>query len=292
LGAWLHGRVFLPAFELGPHCVQDYVMAIRRSGARFLNGYASACYMLAVLVDQAGLDLSFESVFTTAEMIPDQWTERIARVFSARVLPYYGCVEVNSVGFSCPAAPVYHISDEHVIVEVEDVSGQTGLEGAGAFLITDLDNRAMPLIRYRNGDAGRVEGPGCPCGRTLGRVSRLDGRVSDMLVTTAGARISGAIVPHALRLIANVGSYQLIQRAPGQATVRIVRAPGYDRQAAEAELRRIFRQHLCAQADIEFEYVSSVPRTAAGKARFVINEYLAAQGEQSEPGDVARASPE
>lgn len=278
--SWLAGETFLPAFELGPHNVERYAERIRRSGAHFLIGYTSACYLLATLAEQIAAGLTFTAVYPTAELLLDEWVQVIGRVFSAKVLPYYGCGEVNSLGYYCTEAPVYHTCDEHAVIEVETDGGQTALVGEGSFLVTDLDNFAMPFIRYRNGDAGQLAGPGCACGRSLGRITRLDGRVNDMLVTAGGARICGAIVPHSFRLINNVESYQLVQNAPGQATIRIVRAPPYDPASEEPKLRKIFGSHLGSERDIQIEYVSSIPCTPAGKARFVLNEYLAAKEER------------
>jgi phenylacetate-coenzyme A ligase PaaK-like adenylate-forming protein len=269
---WLSGHVFLPAFELGAHNVGEYVARIRRSGARFLIGYASACYSLATLVEAAGERLSFKAVFPTAELCPQAWADIIARVFSAQVLPYYGCGEVYSLGYSCPEGGGYHTCDEHAVIEVESDTGQANFEGDGALLITDLDNRAMPLIRYRNGDAGQIAAPGCPCGRSLGRIVRLDGRVNDMLLTTSGGKFSGVIATHSFRLIDHVESYQVVQRAPGQATVRIVRGPSYDPAVEEPKVYSIFRKHLGEGSQVAIEYVTSIAKTPAGKARFVINE--------------------
>jgi len=274
LRKWFSGDVFLPAFELGPHNTHDYVTRIRRSRARFLIGYASACYSLATLVESVNERLSFTAVLPTAELCPQAWADTISRVFSAQVLPYYGCGEVNSIAYSCPAGGgIYHTCDEHVVVEVEK-DGQVALEGEGAFLITDLDNHAMPLIRYHNGDAGQLAGAGCRCGRNLGRITRVDGRVNDMLMTTAGVKFSGVIATHSFRLIDHVESYQVVQRAPGQATIRIVRGAGYEPSIEEPKLHTIFGKHLGEGSQVAIEYVSSIDKTPAGKVRFVINEYI------------------
>ncbi|HXJ19265.1 MAG TPA: hypothetical protein VMT03_03460 [Polyangia bacterium] len=273
---WFAGKVFLPAFELDERNVGAYVEAINRGGARFLVGYASACNQLASLVERAGLELRLEAVFPTAELLLEEWEERMRRVFGATILPYYGCGEVQSLGYSCPEAHgVYHTSDEHVVLEVEGATGQGAFEGEGAFLITDLDNHAMPLIRYRNGDAGKLAGPGCTCGRSLGRILRLDGRVQDVLLTTTGNAISGALGPHAFRLIQNVDAFQIVQRRPGHAAIRIVRGPEYDPATEEPKLRAIFSGHLGPGSEIEIEYPPDLPKTAAGKSRLVMNEYLA-----------------
>ena len=278
---WFAGKTFLPAFELGAGSVADYVAAIRRANARFVVGYCSACHQLAALAEKAGIELRLDAVFPTAELLPEAWAERIGQVFGARVLPYYGCGEVQSLGYSCPDAPgTYHTSDEHAIIEVEQggEGGRTSLTGEGAFLLTDLDNNAMPLIRYRNGDAGVLGGPGCACGRSLGRITRLDGRVNDVLITASGDSISGLIGTHAFRMVTGVAEYQVVQRRPGHAIIKIVRAPaGYDPLTEEPKLRTIFGKHLGNEGDVSIEYHDSLPRTAAGKARFVINEYLSAQ---------------
>lgn len=275
--AWFAGKVFLPAFELTEDNVQQYAATITRAGARHLVGYASACYEFARLCEKRGVSLALEVALTTAESLEPKWEQAIRAVFGARALPYYGCGEVQSIGYSCPETPgVYHVSDEHVVLEVEP--SETGAApNEGPFLVTDLDNLAMPFIRYRNGDAGVLAEPGCACGRTLGRILRIDGRVSDVLLTASGQRISGAIGAHAFRLVPSVEAYQIVQDAPGHVELRVVRQAGYDASAVEPELRQIFSRHLGRADGVTFTYVERLERSRAGKARFVINRYLANQ---------------
>jgi phenylacetate-CoA ligase len=130
----------------------------------------------------------------------------------------------------------------------------------------------MPMLRYRNGDAGALAPPGCRCGRTLGRLVRIDGRVNDVLYKSSGDAISGAIGPHAFKMVEGVEQFQIVQRRPGQISVAIVRLPGYRAEVEEPRIDRIFRQHLGGDAEIDIRYVDSIPRTPAGKARFIINE--------------------
>ncbi len=274
LKSWFAGKHFLPAFELGPKNTSRYLEAIRASGARFLVGYTSAVYLLASRAEQLGARIPLETVFPTAEPLLDGWQATIARAFGARVLPYYGCGEVQSLGYACPeaGATVYHTCDEHSVIEVETPGGGASLAGEGPFLVTDLDNHALPLIRYRNGDGGALAPAGCRCGRTLGRITRIDGRVNDVLYNTAGDAISGAIGPHAFKMVDRVEQFQIVQRRPGQIAIHIVRLPGYAAGVEEPKLDRIFREHLGSAAEIEIRYVDSIPRTAAGKARFIISE--------------------
>lgn len=268
------GKHFLPAFELGPRNLPRYLDVIRTSGARFLVGYTSAVYLLASHAERTGARIQLQSVYPTAEPLLDGWRGTIARAFGAQILPYYGCGEVQSLGYSCPEAeePVYHACDEHAVIEVELPGGGSSLVGEGPFLVTDLDNHAVPMIRYRNGDAGVLAAPGCRCGRTLGRITRIDGRVNDVLYDTSGNAISGAIGPHAFKMVEGVEQFQIVQRRIGQITIDVVRLPRYDAAAEEPKIDRIFRKHLGHDADIRIRYVEAIPRTPAGKVRFIINE--------------------
>jgi phenylacetate-CoA ligase len=270
---WFSGKHFLPAFEFGPGNAAAYVDAIRSSGARFLIGYTSAVYLVASHALRSGAGLRLDAVFPTAEPLLERWSETISEAFQARVLPYYGCGEIQSLGYTCPEAPVptYHTCDEHAVIEVETPQGPR-LEGEGRFLVTDLDNHALPMIRYRNGDAGALAAPGCPCGRTLGRMLRIDGRVNDVLYRSTGEAVSGAIGPHAFKLVDGVEQFQIVQRRPGHLLIRIVPLPGYTAAVQEPRIQGIFRQHLGADTEVELEYLEAIPRTAAGKTRFIISE--------------------
>jgi phenylacetate-CoA ligase len=276
--SFFSGRTFLPAFELGPDNARRYLDEIRASGARFLVGYTSAVYLLACHAERSGVRVKLDAVFPTAELLLDSWRETIARAFGAKVLPYYGCGEIQSLGYACPEAevPVYHTCDEHSVIEVEQPDGGVALAGEGPFLVTDLDNLATPMIRYRNGDAGVLAPQGCRCGRTLGRITRLDGRVNDVLYRTSGDAVSGAIGPHAFKMVDGVEQFQIVQKRIGQITIHIVRREGsYVPAVEEPKIQRIFKQHLGSDAEIDIRYVDWIPRTAAGKARFIINEVAA-----------------
>jgi len=263
--------MLLPAFELTASNVSAYVDRIRRFGAKHLLGYASAVYLFAVLVEAAGLRCKLDAVFTTAEMLHEQWAETIGRVFHCKVVPYYGCGEVNSLAFICPDGGDYHTADEHVVIEVLKDGGECGLDGEGAFVITDLDNYAMPLLRYCNGDEGVLAAEPCGCGRSLGRMVRIKGRTTEYLLSKNGDRISGTIIPHVFRLVKGVTFYQVVLEGAGDVRIRIVASEDYDPSVEEAKLRYVFRKHLGEGATVEFEYVDSIERASSGKLKLVVD---------------------
>lgn len=285
LSAAFRKDLFLPAFELSSDTARSYFERIRRSRSRVLIGYASAIYRLAVLADELGEDLELAAVFPTAELMLPEWERQIREVFDCPVLPYYGCGEVNSLGYTAPDARAYLIPEEHALIETL-WSGKGELRGDGPFLITDLDNYAMPLIRYRNGDAGRIAGPS---GRwPYCRIERLDGRYNSFLMTETGELVSGVIGAHIFRHVAaSVTNYQIIQEEPLFIRIKIVARNGFSTED-EHLVERLFRNHVGRTTKIVIEKVEALPVPPSGKSVFVINRCLEDSTTSARGGIVTR----
>lgn len=271
IGDKLRRAVFLPAFELRSDTANSYFDSIQQSECRFLLGYSSAIYRLAALAQEMDRKLEFEAVFPTAELLMPQWEELIRKTFRCAILPYYGCGEINSLGFHTRASHAYLIPEEHALIEVMKSDGSTQSFGEGRFLITDFDNYAMPIIRYVNGDAGKISEPN---GRwPFNRIDRLDGRYNSLLMTDTGDLISGAIGPHVFRDMQSVKTYQIIQEEPLRMVIKIV--PKVDLSEKDKSLIiNLFSRHLGSRMRIAVEVVSDIPLPPSGKSVFVLNRCL------------------
>lgn len=272
LGKLVRRDTFLPAFELRSDTAPTFFTVIRRSGARYLLGYASAIYRLAVLAANYAPDIRFAAVFPTSELLLPEWEETIRRQFQAEILPYYGCGEVNSLGFSVTAGG-YLIPEEQCIIEVMSRDGSTALHGDGQFVITSLVNRAMPIVRYVNGDAGRIRAPSGSA--PFDRIDQLEGRFNSFLMTDSGELISGVIGTHIFRHVArSVESYRIIQEEPLRIVIKVVPRGDLFSSNDEELIRNLLAKHLGSRMTISIERVPSLPQLASGKAVFVLNRLL------------------
>ena len=126
------------------------------------------------LICLAAPELRPETVLLSADFVPDSMGALLENVWGCRVLSHYGMTET---GYGCAVESPLHGGmllrrDELFLETVSPESGAPLPPGeTGELVITTLRREAMPLIRYRTGDMGKLA-PG-----DSGRIARVLGRV-------------------------------------------------------------------------------------------------------------------
>jgi phenylacetate-CoA ligase len=98
--------------------------------------------------------------------------------WGAPVCMTYASTEAATVlGFECLERDGYHVNEFDFHVEIDAPDG----EGFGEVVLTTVNRRVMPLVRYRTGDvASWLAGP-CRCGLPFRRLSTLRGRLDEQV---------------------------------------------------------------------------------------------------------------
>jgi len=120
-----------------------------------------------------------------AEPWSESMRKSIEEMFEINAYDSYGLSEVfgPGVAFECPCKDGLHVWDDHFVVEVLDENGEQVSEGEkGELVLTSLTKEGLINIRYRTGDITRLLESECECGRCSTRVSRMLGRVDDMII--------------------------------------------------------------------------------------------------------------
>ncbi|RME75848.1 MAG: hypothetical protein D6776_02360 [Planctomycetota bacterium] len=160
----------------------DRIAALR---PRLLRGLPLYLVWLAQRAEQRGITLpGLERIAPFGGLLSPHMAARVERAFGARFVNAYGSSELGSVAVGCGHSPFMHLFEDLFIVEIED-GGRPVPDGQpGRLLITDLSNRAMPLLRYAPGDVAiRLRGP-CPCGLDTERIL-VCGREQERLTSAA-----------------------------------------------------------------------------------------------------------
>ncbi len=124
--------------------------------------------------------------FFGAEPWSSQLKAQVERKLGLAALDIYGLSEAIGPGVSCECLERkgLHIFEDHFIPEVIDpVTGDALPPGQmGELVLSCVTKEALPLFRFRTRDITRLIEDECPCGRTLVRMERVQGRTDDMLI--------------------------------------------------------------------------------------------------------------
>lgn len=261
-------QLYMSSYHLAPDLIPAYLEALKRHRIKYILGYTSALYELAIeALKRPSSDLKMEVVVTNAEPIFDYQREVIAEAFQCPVRETYGMSEIVAAGSECHFGRL-HMWPEVGSVEVLKGEIPAGATESGDFVCTGLLNEDMPLIRYRVGDRGclgAAENVSCECGRSLPRIIAMEGRADDTLYTSDGRRIGRLDPVFKSRL--PVIEAQVIQESLARVRVRFVPAVGYSEASGRSIADRL-RERM-GDVEVLLESVTELPRTANGKFRAV-----------------------
>ncbi len=117
-----------------------------------------------------------------SEPISKQTRSDLESFWGAPLCMIYTSTEAGtSLGWECLSRNGYHVNEFDFFVEID----KPGFEGYGEIVLTTVNRKVMPLIRYRTGDAGRWLTGDCTCGLPFRRLS-LRGRMDDQVSSAWG----------------------------------------------------------------------------------------------------------
>ncbi|MCL4791907.1 MAG: phenylacetate--CoA ligase family protein, partial [Gammaproteobacteria bacterium] len=137
-------------------------------------------------------------------------------------------------------------------------------------VITDLWNRAMPMIRYAIGDVARRADGVCPSGRGLERLSRVSGRTADFLYRPDGTPVFGiSLLDTYIIHIPGIHQAQMVQNELRRIDVRVVPTADYGPETERA-IQQVVGREFGADVRAVVSRVERLEQTERGKYRFSI----------------------
>lgn len=267
------GQGFTDAFR---NPFEHDLALIERVRPRVVIGYPNVLVQLARTARDRGVDLrrfGVRLVMLGGETIGAEQRAIVGDAFGARVASLYGSHEGHFMATECPHGAL-HVT-EPVIVEVVDERGAPCAEGElGDVAITPLFGLAMPLVRYLLGDRGRLYRRPCPCGFSQPHLALDLCRVSDMIVTRTGRRISSQflqpILHHHFGAALGVDpiAYRIAQVSIDRLRIEVQLPPGATLPArAQAFVDERARPVLRGELSVVVARVDRVAEDRSGKLR-------------------------
>ena len=236
-----------------------------------LVGYPSITCSFAQFVNELGLTIHNipKFYFSGAEKVYEFQREAILKAFPGiEIVEHYGFSENAGAASKCHYG-AYHEDFELGHFELRDPFVDGNME-TGELLVTGFHNYAMPFIRYGIGDTLTFDNSPCACGLQSQLIHEINGRNEDYVITPEGTKIMR--FDYLFKDTHDIFEAQVVQRALGEITLRIVRRETYIKGSVERELREKVRTMISPKLKVNFEYVDGIERTKAGKFKAVVSD--------------------
>jgi len=187
------------------------------------NGPQSFFFHFAREIEETNQTLSFlKRIYTSSEYGQSHAAQFIKNVLKVEIYDIYGSTEFKEVAWECEHHQGYHINEDDVICEVLNGNNPVMPGEIGDIVLTDLRNHAMPLIRYRIHDRGKMLQEPCPCGRAFSVMLPVAGRASEYIRLPDGEKISPYRFTTAIEKFKGLLQYQLIQKSGTDILIKVI----------------------------------------------------------------------
>jgi len=187
-------RMRFPIFDLSDKNLKHIIDTITKSNIEIVYGYTNSLVLVANYLLKNELQLkekcvSLKYCISTAELLTDEKREIVTKGFGVPVINEYGSSETGLIAFE-NANKELLLSEETLYYEIIGNFNIKSHDSSGNIILTDLDNKAMPFIRYNIGDIGSIRDKN----KLNGKYKILDnllGRENDMILLPSGKKSPG-----------------------------------------------------------------------------------------------------
>lgn len=265
---------------------QRQIMLMKDFGSTVLVSTPSYAMYMAEVAESLGIEpceLNLRIGLFGSEGSTEEMLRELEKKWGILATENYGLSEVMGPGISgdCHMRCGMHIAEDHFIPEIIDPkTGKTLPPGEeGELVLTTITKEGLPILRYRTRDITSLNYEPCPCGRTLARMSKVQGRTDDMLIIK-GVNVFPSQIEGVLMSIEEVGPhYEILVRRENyldvlEINIEVSDARLLDRFSDLEALEKKIRNRLKTILQIDAKVNLVEPQTLRrfeGKAKRVID---------------------
>lgn len=277
---FLYNRKIQTCRNLSEETIRSIVKNMNRVKPKIIWGYVDGVYTIAKYINQHKMELhSPAAIFCGGGTLFPHIEEVIYKAFHAPAINFYGSREMGDVACECSEKAGLHVTSHSHKLEIIDLNGKPLLEEDGDIVITSLTNYAMPFIRYKIGDRGRMTTQKCSCGRGFPLIKSVSGRSMESFITVKGEFVSPIYLITMIGTSFNPGyvkKFQIVQDTYTQVTVKMVLNNDIKPEDVQMNLDKIsekIRTIMGPECVVSFEFVDVIPHTNSGKYLYTVRKF-------------------
>ena len=255
---------------LSEKSLESITKEIIKKNPKILLSYSSTLVELAKYIRSSDYSdkITIKSILAGGEGLSEDNRILLESVFKGTVYRRYSNMELGILGQDMGGGGPYYLNWGSYYFEcLKENSNEPAEEGeVGRIVITDLFNKAMPIIRYDTGDLGIMQK--FSDGR-LPVLKEVYGRKRDCVYSTNGELLSPAKISVSMWGENDIKQWQFIQETKNGYILKLNCNKNMETRNVIDKLTKI----LGADAQITVEFVEEIPVTSSNKRRAVVCNY-------------------
>ena len=257
--------------SMGSETLKSLVDLIEKKKIEVLRGYASWHRTLAEALEDGVVDANrlstLKLIISESDTLDERTRELIKKHLYCPIIDSYGNEENGTFGYQTIGSREYVLNHAGYVIEVLSFDSDEPVERGkiGRLVVTDLFNKAFPMIRYDTGDAC-VLGGGADEWPVM---TKLYGRSLDIVYDVEGNPVQPMAFSRVLKNFSDIKQWQFAQTGERTYEIRICFRTGEEKDAILAQVKAIVGEG----ADVEIVPVEDIPVLRSGKKKPVVQEW-------------------
>jgi phenylacetate-CoA ligase len=278
-----HGQSVLQRFGLFRRCPVNYLDAPERCvevlaeyQPDVLYGVRTRLLMIAEELERRNVKLSSLKLLMAGGEVIDAETRRVCRAaYGVDVLETYGSIEMGVMAHQRPGENVLSPIDDCTYFEFLDARGNPAQPGELArVVVTDLNGRLMPFIRYDHGDLAIFRYRQNARGERLQVIERIVGRQDDIATLADGRVLMYLDFYDILCAYPGVKRFRIRQHELDRFSVELLSTPEYF-QSIHSAVRARMQSLSSLPLRFDLKRVDRIDPDPSGKRRILISDVAA-----------------
>ncbi len=272
--SWPQKKIQMDATQMSRKKIEEFILKMNKVKPQLIHGYVGAIDTIADYILENNISVPAPKVlWVTAAPITTIQEKKINKAFRAPVCNQYGCSELYFVSAECQHKTGLHIFSDSVKVEILTNNNEVQQPNKyGKIVLTNLDEYHFPLIRYENGDTGRILTQKCTCGMTLPLMDKVKGRISDNIELPDGTILAGEYLTTIFDDYSDfVKQFQIIQSKDKNIRINVVIYPDKKVDEILTIIKKTLVEKIHNQVKISINIVDHIS-VIKGKLRFIVKE--------------------
>jgi len=270
------GVQYVSAFTLSTDDLKKICSRLSKNNKYTLVGYPSSLNIIAEYIIENNINLKLKTVIGLGDKLFDHYKKNIQKAFGCKIHETYGSSEGFQIGFQADLDYMYLYTPQ-VYLELLDDNNNPVKEGEiGNVVVTRLENKHMPLIRYKLGDlAIMLPKDKYPPNRKFNfpLIEKVIGRNTDVVILPDNRKLIVHSFTGIFEYIPEIKQFKIIQKNRKSMTVQFIPDDNFTKEVlknSKLKLQKIINNN---NFKIYFEEVSLIEGKKSGKPQ-IIESYI------------------